>query len=283
MSAYLVNSETAVITPPATVLVVGATGSIGRLVVAEALRQGYKVRALVRDLVKAKKLLPPQSELIECDVTLSAGLAEIVRGVDAIVFTLGAGSVRGESAMVVDYGGVRNVLAARGHLSPRVALMTALGVTKRVDAQLGVLAGHDWKRRSERLVRVSGCPYTIVRPGWFDCNGADQHRLVLLQGDSRWASDATDGVVSRHQIAEVLVRSLSTVAAEGKTVELVAEQGASTQDFEALFAPTDADIPRELDAVHDRDNMPLADEPTWVRDELASLYQPGLLKHDDAN
>ncbi|HRH85273.1 MAG TPA: NmrA family NAD(P)-binding protein, partial [Rubrivivax sp.] len=32
-----------------TVLVVGATGSIGRLVVAEALRQGHAVRALVRD------------------------------------------------------------------------------------------------------------------------------------------------------------------------------------------------------------------------------------------
>jgi uncharacterized protein YbjT (DUF2867 family) len=34
--------------PRMTVLVVGATGSIGRLVVEEALRQGYVVRALVR-------------------------------------------------------------------------------------------------------------------------------------------------------------------------------------------------------------------------------------------
>jgi nucleoside-diphosphate-sugar epimerase len=34
--------------PSLTVLVVGATGSIGRLVVAEALRQGHSVRALVR-------------------------------------------------------------------------------------------------------------------------------------------------------------------------------------------------------------------------------------------
>jgi len=34
---------------PATVLVVGATGSIGSLVVQEAHRQGYPTRALVRD------------------------------------------------------------------------------------------------------------------------------------------------------------------------------------------------------------------------------------------
>jgi uncharacterized protein YbjT (DUF2867 family) len=34
--------------PRMTVLVVGATGSIGRLVVEEAIRQGHTVRALVR-------------------------------------------------------------------------------------------------------------------------------------------------------------------------------------------------------------------------------------------
>jgi uncharacterized protein YbjT (DUF2867 family) len=34
---------------PSTVLIIGATGSIGRYAVAEALRQGHTVRALVRD------------------------------------------------------------------------------------------------------------------------------------------------------------------------------------------------------------------------------------------
>ncbi len=41
---------------PRTVLVVGATGSIGRLVVAEAVRQGYTTRALVRDPGRARQL-----------------------------------------------------------------------------------------------------------------------------------------------------------------------------------------------------------------------------------
>lgn len=42
-----------------TVLVVGATGSIGRLVVAEALRQGHAVRALVRNLARAPDAREP--------------------------------------------------------------------------------------------------------------------------------------------------------------------------------------------------------------------------------
>jgi len=40
-----------------TLLVVGATGSIGCLVVEEGLRQGYYVRALVRTAEKARKLM----------------------------------------------------------------------------------------------------------------------------------------------------------------------------------------------------------------------------------
>ena len=38
------------------VLVVGATGSIGSLVVKEAVRQGHKVRALVRSESKGRQL-----------------------------------------------------------------------------------------------------------------------------------------------------------------------------------------------------------------------------------
>ena len=93
-----------------------------------------------------------------------------------------AGKVGAET---VDYGGVRNVLAALGPRTARIALMTAIGVTNRTGAYNRSTEAHDWKRRSERLVRASGLPYTIVRPGWFDYNDPDQHRLVLLQGDTR--------------------------------------------------------------------------------------------------
>lgn len=275
MTKRSTSLDSTAVAPPATVLVVGATGSIGRLVVAEALRRGYTVRALVRDEAKARRVLSPEAQLLVGDVTRPDGLATLVAGVDAIVFTLGAGSVRGESAETVDYGGVRNVLMALGELRPRIALMTAIGVTKREDARLGALGAHDWKRRSERLVRASGLAYTVVRPGWFDYNESDQRRLVLLQGDTRWASDPSDGAVSRQQIAEVLVGSLSTPAAVFKTVELVAEHGAATKDSGALFAPMAVDTPGAIDAVRDVDNMPLDEEPAKVREHLVALRAVG--------
>ena len=39
-------------------LVVGATGAIGRLAVAAAVRQGFDVRALARDPERARTILP---------------------------------------------------------------------------------------------------------------------------------------------------------------------------------------------------------------------------------
>lgn len=243
-----------------TVLVVGASGSIGRLAVEEALAAGYETRALVRSRSRAS--LPAAAEVVVGDLTDVATLRDAVRGVTGVVFTHGShGGAR--EAEAVDYGAVRNVLSAL-EAPARIALMTAIGVTKHT-------VGHDWKRRGERLVRASGLEYTIVRPGWFDYNDPDEHRLVMLQGDTRWASDPSDGVVSRAQIAQVLVASLASAEADRKTLELVAERGPAQTDLNPLFAALKADPVDALDAVLDRDNMPLGAEPSPVVAELDAL------------
>ncbi|MEY4427603.1 MAG: hypothetical protein RLZZ182_292 [Pseudomonadota bacterium] len=252
------------------VLVVGATGSIGRLAVAEALRQGHAVRALVRDPGRARGL-PAEAELVVGDLTQVQTLRTAVDGVDAIVFAHGGDGSGKASAEAVDYGGVRSVLEALGGRTVRIALMTSIGVTNRQGAYNRSTQIHDWKRRGERLVRASGLPYTIVRPGWFDYNARDQHRLDFLQGDTRHAGDPSDGAVARQQIAQVLVHSLRSEAALCKTIELVAERGPAPDDLDPLFAGADADRPGDLDAVKDADNMPLSSEPERVRDALATF------------
>ena len=253
-----------------TVLVVGATGSIGRLVVAEALRQGHAVRALVRDAARARGL-PQDAQRVVGDLTRAETLAAAVESVDAVVFTHGSSGGGKSGAEQVDYGAVRNVLRALAGRSVRIALMTSIGVTNREGAYNRSTHIHDWKRRGERLVRASGLPYTIVRPGWFDYNEQDQRRLVLLQGDRRHAGDPSDGVIARQQIAEVLVRSLTSDAARAKTFELVAERGPAPKDLEPLFTALEADAAGALDAVRDAANMPLDDEPASVRDDLRQL------------
>lgn len=251
------------------VLVVGATGSIGRLVVAEALRLGHNVRALVRNQSKAREL-PQDAQIVIGDLTRPETLDIAVDAVDAIVFTHATTGGKGGFESV-DYGGVRNILRALGPRQARIALMTAVGVTNHAGDYNRRTGSADWKRRSERLVRASGLPYTVVRPGWFDMNGPDEHRLVLLQGDRRHAGDPSDGVVARRQIAEVLVRSLQSDAALRKTFELVTTTGPAPDDFDRLFASLDPDPPGTLDGVRDLPNLPLDREPETVRDDLNAV------------
>lgn len=255
---------------PLTVLVVGATGSIGRLVVDEAIRRGYIVRALVRAPNKARQV-PEPAQVFIGDVTRPDTLRGALDGVDAIVFTLGSDGLGQAGAEAINYGGVRNILGALSSHNVRIVLMTAIGVTDRTGNYSWPTEVHDWKRRSERLVRASGLPYTIVRPGWFDKNALDQHRLVLRQGDKRHAGDPSDGGIARRQIAQVLVTSLSSDHAVRKTFELVAETGAAPDDFDALFATLDADPEGALDGVLDMANMATGEEPQRVQDDLKAL------------
>jgi len=253
-----------------TILAVGATGSIGSLVVEEAIRQGHAVRALVRSASKARQL-PREAETVISDLTRPETLSAAVSSVDAIVFTHGSDDGGKAASESVDYGGVRNIIAALGSRKVRIALMTSIGVTNRNSSYNRSTEAHDWKRRSERLVRASGMPYTIVRPGWFDYNGPDEHKLVLLQGDKRHSGTPSDGAIARRQLAEVLVRSLSSDGAVRKTFELVSTKGAEQEDFDALFDNLDPDPPGEVDGVHDTANMPVEEEPKRVRVDLDAV------------
>lgn len=244
------------------VLVVGASGSIGQPAVAESLRRGYTTRALVRDPAQAR-LFAEGVEVVTGDLTRADTLDKAVAGVTGVIFTHGISGNDAKGAEAVNYGAVLNVLSAL-KAPARIALMTTVGVTK-------PSVGHDWKRRGERLVRASGLPYTIVRPGWFDYNAADQQHLVMRQGDTHWAGSPADGVISRKQIAQVLVASLTSPAATGKTFELVAEHGAPQSDLEPLFSALRADPSGSHDAIGDRDNLPAKQEPDSVNRALEAM------------
>ncbi|MBT2595918.1 NAD(P)H-binding protein [Arthrobacter sp. ISL-72] len=143
--------------------------------------------------------------------------------------------------------------------------MTAIGTTR-----AGV-AYAQWKLRSERLVRASGNPYTIVRPGWFDYNQPDQRKVVMLQGDRRQSGSPADGVIARDQIARVLIDSLHTDEADHKTLELVADHGPEQEDLATVFGSLTRDSGESLDAAEDTVDLPVAKEPERFRQDLATV------------
>lgn len=157
-----------------TILVIGATGSIGRHVVGEATASELQVRAVTRDRGCARRMLG-DVDLVEGDLTNPASVAPALVGVDAAILTHG-----GDSAPErVYYGAVAALLDALGDRRLPIALMSSINVTRASGPYTDLM---NWKRRGERLLRMSGQPYTIVRPGWFDNISGTVQRLVLQQG-----------------------------------------------------------------------------------------------------
>jgi 2-alkyl-3-oxoalkanoate reductase len=69
-------------------LITGASGFLGQYVVAEALRRGHQVRAVVRPTSNEKRLAwhnHPEVKLVRIDLRRKDGIVDAVRGVDAVI------------------------------------------------------------------------------------------------------------------------------------------------------------------------------------------------------
>lgn len=240
-------------------LVLGGTGGIGRLVVARLAELGVRARVLTRNPDMARRTLPQGTEVFAGDLTDPASIAAALEGIDAVVMTHGAPYGSGEYEDV-DYGAVPALLEALAGRVVPVALMSSIGVTATGGSSRELL---NRKRRGERLLRASGLPYTIVRPGWFDAGTGTEQHADLRQGDL-----TEYGPVRREHVGETLVQALRTQTATGRTVEVFSTDGPALSDWAEAFAGTDADRPGSLDGVHDRPGAAVEREPERVRADL---------------
>ena len=106
-------------------LVVGATGNLGRAVVASALARSHDVAALVRDVATAG--LPDRVHTVRGDVLDSASLEPAVSGRDAVICALGTPSPRQATTLLEE--GTANLAGVMERLGvPRLVCVTLLGV-----------------------------------------------------------------------------------------------------------------------------------------------------------
>ena len=96
--------------PDGPVLVVGATGRTGRLIVARLVERGIPVRALVRDAARGGEVLPPEVSQHVGDVRRGETLAEPVAGARAMIIATCSSADPGNEAETVDYFGTSHLL-----------------------------------------------------------------------------------------------------------------------------------------------------------------------------
>jgi uncharacterized protein YbjT (DUF2867 family) len=132
-----------------TVLVTGASGTLGSAVVPRLSREGYEVRPTSRHA---------RPGWVAADLSTGAGLAEAVRGVDAIVHLASAPRRTRET----DVEGTRRLMAAaRSAGVPHVLFVSIIGIDR------VPLPYYRLKLEAEAVIRASGVPFTLLRAAQF--------------------------------------------------------------------------------------------------------------------
>lgn len=197
-----------------TTLIFGASRGLGRAFTEQALRQGHRVVALVRNVDMVAELHALGVEVVQGDALDAAAVAQacLLAGSEArVVSTLG--SFR--QPQPVDYQGNRLVIDAmeRAGLS-RLLLVTSQGCGdswQYLPERAREAFGHEVRLKSlaESWLQTSSLEWTIVRPAGLQ-DGEATGKAVLSQGQE------VHGLVRRADVAEQGLRLLGEEGARGQ-------------------------------------------------------------------
>jgi len=197
------------------VLIFGATGGTGHLLVEQALERGHDVTAFARDPAKAGAARA-RLVIVRGDVMDAASVERAMPGHDAVLCALGApavktGTVRSDGTRHVvramEKAGVRRLVcqSALGCGDSREVLERAPFIFRHIVVPLflrSVFSDHDVQ---EEHIRRSRLDWIIVRPG----NLTDGRHT----GAYRHGFPATDATIttriSRADVADFMVRQLA--------------------------------------------------------------------------
>jgi (4-alkanoyl-5-oxo-2,5-dihydrofuran-3-yl)methyl phosphate reductase len=234
------------------ILVTGATGTVGREVVAQLIAAGEKVRAMTRNAAKAGKGM--QAEIVEGDFGKPETLARALAGADR-VFSLSAGPMTGVNE--------RNLgEAARSAGVRHIVKLSALGGDDEVRNDI-----RKWHDEGEQALRETGIGLTVLRPTGFMSNAL--HWRDSIRTQDKVFSNYGEGklpVIHPRDIAAVAVRALTSEGHEGKAYSLTGPEALSVGQQVDILAET---LGRNLEYVSITDEV--------ARQGMERAGMPGLL------
>ncbi|MGI5282297.1 NAD(P)H-binding protein [Nonomuraea polychroma] len=207
------------------ILVTGATGGVGRLVVEQLAGAGAHVRAVTRP--PGRPGLPAEVEVVEGDPSRPEPLAPHLDGVEAVFLhsrTIGAAADR-----------LLALAAQRG--ARRVAALSALNVDDPLHLQPSRWRG-DRNKESEEAAVASGLTWTSLRASAFASNAGQAWGAQIRAGDVvRYVYAAfQESPLDERDLAEVASRALLTDDLADRRLELTGPQSLSHAEMVDVIA-----------------------------------------------
>jgi uncharacterized protein YbjT (DUF2867 family) len=220
-----------------TILIVGATGNLGRATTRQLLNEGHGVRAMVRDPGRAEDLRTAGAEVVTGDLTDPTSLADACKGM-VRVFAC-AHSILGRGALSsaqVDHVGHSALVAAARQANVQHFVYTSM---------MGVREDHPidfcrTKHQIEGVVADSGMGYTILRPSAF----MEQHvhmlngKLLLDKGFVVLIGPAAKprNFVAVRDVVPFAVMALTGDELNARTIEIGGPDNLSNTEVAHMYA-----------------------------------------------
>jgi putative NADH-flavin reductase len=207
------------------VLIIGASKGIGLETTRQALDAGHDARALARSAT-AIAVSNPSLEKMRGDALKTEDVEAALVGVDVVIQTLGVGLGDLFRPVHLFSDATRVLIAAmRSQVVKRLICVTGFGAgdsrasiscLQRLPFQIVFGRAYDDKSLQEQLIKESELDWTIARPGVLT-NGPRTGRNRILSEASQWRN----GIISRADVAEFLVRQIGDQTYIRKTPVLI--------------------------------------------------------------
>ncbi|MDT8380897.1 MAG: SDR family oxidoreductase [Brevefilum sp.] len=214
------------------ILIVGATGKTGRIIVQKMLDRGDQPRVFVRDQALAENLFGGNVQAIIGDVRQNESLLPAMDGIDTVISAIGSRTPVGKNCPKrVDYQGVENMVqAAVGAGVRRFILISSIAVTKPGHPMNCFGKVLEYKLKGEDILRNSGMDYLVIRPGGLKDTAGGKKSLILDQGDHIM------GTISRSDVAALCLFALDYPGELRLTFEAVESDDEGPQNLADCFS-----------------------------------------------
>jgi uncharacterized protein YbjT (DUF2867 family) len=203
------------------IIVIGATGRVGREVVAQLPATGVRIRALARNPHTAG--LPPHVEVVRGDLTVPDTLDGCLDGIDAVLLVWTAPSAAVAPALERIAKHARRIVFLSAPLKTAHPFFQQPNPARTLGEKI------------ERLIETSGLQWTFLRPGMFAANALSWWASQIRAGRDvvRWPYiEAPTAPIHERDIAAVAVRALCEDGHAGAEYVLTGPQ--SMSQFEQL-------------------------------------------------
>jgi uncharacterized protein YbjT (DUF2867 family) len=204
------------------VLVTGATGNTGSLLVPALLRENIDVRIFVKDEAKARPLQDLGAEVITGDLDIPETILPAVINVDKIYLLTWNGKTQLQQA--------ENVLsAAKEAGNPHIIRHSMWGPENSRIIKQGY--------QIEQMIHSSGLPWTILKPTFYMQNTMMAAHTISSDGVIYWnMKDGHLGMIDIRDIAEAAFSVITGEGHEGRSYILTGPEAISFNDIAKIFS-----------------------------------------------